>query len=280
MRIRVSYEKLNQICELSQLPILPVHQVPDALGSGGVFSLFDGAPRICKAEWRPLCYVLRFLVVNETSSSIRASRRGRGRVLTAQDQGRRRKLSSKLSGFGRQARPRNRSGPPKEYLGKRLPRSSSTTAALTKFREFQYSQRECGTGERMPGVPTRSQFREFLRERQETPHPLCYVLRFLVVNETSSSIRAPRRGRGRVLTAQGQGRRRKLTSKLSGFGRQAGPRNRSRPPKEYLGKRLPRSSRTTAALTKFREFQYSQCCLLYTSPSPRDKRQSRMPSSA
>ena len=170
MRIRVSYEKLNQICELSQLPILPVHQVPDALGSGGVFSLFDGAPRICKAEWRPLCYVLRFLVVNETSSSIRASRRGRGRVLTAQDQGRRRKLSSKLSGFGRQARPRNRSGPPKEYLGKRLPRSSSTTAALTKFREFQYSQWECGTGERMPGVPTRSQFREFLRERQETPH--------------------------------------------------------------------------------------------------------------
>ena len=123
VRIRVSYEKLNQICELSQLPILPVHQVPDALGSGGVFSLFDGAPRICKAEWRPLCYVLRFLVVNETSSSIRAPRRGRSRVLTAQGQGRRRKLSSKLSGFGRQAGPRNRSRPPKEYLGKRLPRT-------------------------------------------------------------------------------------------------------------------------------------------------------------
>ena len=27
-------------------------------------------------------------------------------------------------------------------------------------------------------------------------------------------------------------------------------------------------------------FYYAQCCLLYTSPSPRDKRQSRMPSSA
>ena len=26
--------------------------------------------------------------------------------------------------------------------------------------------------------------------------------------------------------------------------------------------------------------RHSQCCLLYTSPSPRDKRQSRMPSSA
>ena len=27
-------------------------------------------------------------------------------------------------------------------------------------------------------------------------------------------------------------------------------------------------------------YQHGECCLLYTSPSPRDKRQSRMPSSA
>ena len=40
----------------------------------------------------------------------------------------------------------------------------------------------------------------------------------------------------------------------------------------------------TAALRNFifvmREFQINTACLLYTSPSPRDKRQSRMPSSA
>ena len=35
---------------------------------------------------------------------------------------------------------------------------------------------------------------------------------------------------------------------------------------------------TTAGLIKYYEAYYS--CLLYTSPSPRDKRQSRMPSSA
>ena len=34
----------------------------------------------------------------------------------------------------------------------------------------------------------------------------------------------------------------------------------------------------TAAITKY--FGDFQACLLYTSPSPRDKRQSRMPSSA
>ena len=45
----------------------------------------------------------------------------------------------------------------------------------------------------------------------------------------------PRRGRGRVLTAQGQGRRHKLSPKLPGFGRPARPRNRSKTPKEDLG---------------------------------------------
>ena len=39
----------------------------------------------------------------------------------------------------------------------------------------------------------------------------------------------------------------------------------------------------TAAVTKIRKYTldlYKKFCLLYTSPSPRDKRQSRMPSSA
>ena len=34
------------------------------------------------------------------------------------------------------------------------------------------------------------------------------------------------------------------------------------------------------ALNKYQISQLCRCCLLYTSPSPRDKRQSRMPSSA
>ena len=33
-------------------------------------------------------------------------------------------------------------------------------------------------------------------------------------------------------------------------------------------------------LVDFREAEQTKACLLYTSPSPRDKRQSRMPSSA
>ena len=94
-------------------------------------------------------------------------RRGRGRVLTAQGQGRRQKLSPKLSGLGRPARPRNRSKSPEEDLGKRWPRSASTTAARTKFRGFQHSPWEYGTDQRRPSLPTRSQCREFLRERRK-----------------------------------------------------------------------------------------------------------------
>ena len=97
-------------------------------------------------------------------------RGGRGRVLTAQGQGRRQKLSPKLLGFGRPACARNRPETPKEDLGKRWPRSASTTAAPTKFRGFQHSPWEYGTDQRRPGLPTRSQCREFLRERQKTPH--------------------------------------------------------------------------------------------------------------
>ena len=41
VRITVNYKKLNKISKLSQLPIPPVDQVLDSLGSGRVFSLFD-----------------------------------------------------------------------------------------------------------------------------------------------------------------------------------------------------------------------------------------------
>ena len=43
---------------------------------------------------------------------------------------------------------------------------------------------------------------------------------------------------------------------------------------------LPSSSKTTTLSTISNENKVSGYCLLYTSPSPRDKRQSRMPSSA
>ena len=46
---------------------------------------------------------------------------------------------------------------------------------------------------------------------------------------------------------------------------------------EFLGVELFRRSRRGVKLT---EAGLSYSCLLYTSPSPRDKRQSRMPSSA
>ena len=44
VRITVNYKKLNQMSKLSQLPIPRVDQVPDSLGSGRVFSLFDLVP--------------------------------------------------------------------------------------------------------------------------------------------------------------------------------------------------------------------------------------------
>ena len=96
--------------------------------------------------------------------------RGRGRVLTTQGQGRRQKLSPKRPCFGRPARLISRSETPREDLSKRWPRSASTTAARTKFRGFQHSPWEYGTDQRRPGLPTRSQCRELLRERQKAPH--------------------------------------------------------------------------------------------------------------
>ena len=75
--------------------------------------------------------------------------------------------------------------------------------------------------------------------------PLCIAI--LVVNETSLASQYPRRGRGRVLTAQGQGIRQTPSPNLPDFDRPALPRNRSKTPKDDLGKRWPRSTSTTAA---------------------------------
>ena len=46
------------------------------------------------------------------------------------------------------------------------------------------------------------------------------------------------------------------------------------------GLQLNRSERVTGVSPIWIQIGYGYCCLLYTSPSPRDKRQSRMPSSA
>ena len=160
----------------------------------------------------PLCFAN--LVVNETSSinSVTVSRRGRGRVLTAQGQGRRQKLSPKLPGFGRPARPRNTSETPKEDLSKRWSRSASTTAARTKFRGFQHSPWEYGTDQRRPGLPTRSQCREFLRELQKAPHranffssPLAWVFGSgIICPETNAPQWVQRAGFGQPFIASAQ----------------------------------------------------------------------------
>ena len=73
-------------------------------------------------------------------------RRGRGRVLTAQDQGRRLKLSPNIPGFGRPVGSRNSLKTPKENFCKRWPRLTSATVAQTKFREFQQSRWMCQPG--------------------------------------------------------------------------------------------------------------------------------------
>ena len=118
-------------------------------------------------------------------------RRGRDRVLTTRGQGRRQELSPKLPGFGRPARPRNRSETPKKDLGKRWPRSTSTTAARTKFRGFQYSPWEYETDQRRPGLPIRSQRREFIRELQKAPHRANFPLHWRGSLARGSSARRP-----------------------------------------------------------------------------------------
>ena len=127
----------------------------------------------------PLC--IANLVVNETSSSVIVPPTRQGPGSDSARPGSTPEAISKLPGFGRPARPRIRSDTPKEDLGKRWPRSASTTAARTKFRGFQHSPWEYGTDQRRPGLPTRSQCREFRRERQNAPHranlpsPLAWV---------------------------------------------------------------------------------------------------------
>ena len=111
----------------------------------------------------PLCTAS--LVVNETSSSVTVPPTRQGPCSDNARPG-----PTKLPGFGRPARPRNRLETPKEDLGKRWPRSASTTVARTKFRGFQHSPWEYGTDQRRPGLPTRSQCHEFLRELQKAPH--------------------------------------------------------------------------------------------------------------
>ena len=73
----------------------------------------------------------------------------------------------------------------------RWPRLASTTAVMTKFREFHHSRWECGTGERRPGVPTRPHFRELLRERQNVLHRANFPLHWRVLLALGSSARRP-----------------------------------------------------------------------------------------
>ena len=89
----------------------------------------------------------------------------------------------------------------------------------------------------------------------------------LVVNETSSSVTVrPSRGRSRVLTARGQGRRQKLSPKLSGFGRPARPRNKSETPREVSAGRRQR-----ARLRRGRNFLDSSIPRGSTEPTSRGR---------
>ena len=91
------------------------------------------------------------------------------------------------------------------------PRSASTTAARMKFRGFQDSSWEYGTDQWRPGLPTRSQCREFLRERQKAPHranlpsPLAWVFGSGIIRpETNAPHWVQRAGFGRPLIASAQ----------------------------------------------------------------------------
>ena len=57
---------------------------------------------------------------------------------------------------------------------------------------------------------------------------------------------------------QCQGQHQKLSPKRQGLGRPVRPRNRSKAPKEDLGKRSSRTTGNAAALTKAREFEHSR----------------------
>ena len=115
----------------------------------------------------PLCIAIS--VVDETLSSVSTPNEA-GECSDSSRPGPTPEAISKGPGFGRPARPRNRSKIPKEDLRKRWPRWTSMTVARTKFRGFQHSPWEYGASQRRPGVPTRSHCRELLRERQKVPH--------------------------------------------------------------------------------------------------------------
>ena len=127
----------------------------------------------------PLCIAV--FVVNATSSSVTVPPTRQGPCIDSARPGPQ-KLSPNLPGFGRPARPNNRSKTPQEDLGKRWPWLTSTTAALTKFNEFKHSRWECGLGESRPDVPTRSHFANCFtngRNRfteQTVPSPLAWVI--------------------------------------------------------------------------------------------------------
>ena len=137
--------------------------------------------------------------------------RDRGSSLTAQPQGRRQKLSPNLPGFGRPARPRNRSETPKNNFGKRWPRSASTTEPRTKFRVFHIPRgsTEPTNGCRVciPGLSIANFFangRKRLTEKM-FPSPLSWASRSGIIRpETNAPHWVQRAGFGQPFIASAQ----------------------------------------------------------------------------
>jgi len=133
-------------------------------------------------------------------------------VLTIKGQGRRQKLSPNLPGFGRPACPRNRSETPREDLGKRWPRSASTTAVRTKFRGFQHSRgsTEPTNGGRVcqPGLSVANFFancRKRLTEQKQFSSPLAWVFGSgIICPETNAPQWVQRAGFGQPFIASAQ----------------------------------------------------------------------------
>ena len=138
----------------------------------------------------PLCIAI--LVVNETSSSVTVPLTKQGPCSDRARPGPTPEAIPKIHGFGPPVRPRNRLKTLKENLCECWQRLAGPTTALPKFRVFLHSRCECGTDDRRPGVPTRSNIRELLRERQKVPHlaifpsPLAWI-----VSPLGSSARRP-----------------------------------------------------------------------------------------
>ena len=143
-------------------------------------------------------------------------RRGRRRVLTAQGQDRRQKLSPKLPSFGRPARPRNRSEIPKEDLGKPLASAGrGQRARLRRGRNFVESSIPHGNTESIngarvcqPGLTAVNFFangRKRLTE-QIVPSPLAWVFGSGIIHpETNAPHWVQRAGVGQPSIASAQG---------------------------------------------------------------------------